>query len=161
LTRDRSHFWEYPSSPHDVLFGLLTLLDSTKVKTQIFNSEVWPVLYLTSPPCTGVIIRFQYTETFEGRHVLRFHISRSVYDPAGVTFATLREALHKEEVVVVCGDYKPVREASNDFQIATNTTVCKQIELHMNKGIELSINRERSNVESYSHCMRLQRCEAL
>jgi hypothetical protein len=79
-----------------------------------------------------------------------------------VTFATLREALHKEEVVVVCGDYKPVREASNDFQIATNTTVCKQIELHMNKGIELSINREeRSNVEPYSHCMRLQRCEAL
>jgi hypothetical protein len=150
LTRDRSHFWECPSSPHDGLFGLLTLLNFTKVKTQIFNSEVWPEMYLTSPPCTGVIIRFQYTETFEGRHVPRSHISRSVYDSAGVTFATLREALHKEGDVVVCGDYKPVREASYDFQIATNTTVREQVDGHRRRGIRLSMCETQFALDSYS-----------
>jgi len=153
ITADMNPFletdlWDCVPSPDGK--SSIVFLTSARIKTQMFNSEVWPEMYLTSPPCTGIVINFPYTEEFERRHITRFHISRSVYDPAGVTFATVWEALHKEGDVVVCGDYKPVRKASYDFQRVTGTTVCEQIELHRRKGIEVSLNRERSTVDSYS-----------
>lgn len=140
--------WDCVPSPDGK--SSMMLLASARIKPQILNSKAWPEMYLTSPPCLGVLVGFQYTEEFESLHVIRFLISRFVYDPAGVTFATVWKALHKEGDVIVCGDYKPVRKASYDFQRVTGTTVCEQIELHRRKGIEVSLNRERSTVDSYS-----------
>lgn len=153
ITADMNPFletdlWDCVPSPDGK--GSIICLVSARIKPQMFNSELWPEMYLTSPPCTGIVINFQYTEEFECRHTTRLHISRSVYDPAGVTFATAWKALHQEGDVIICGDYKPVRAASYDFQRVTGTTVCEQIELHRRKGIEVSLNREQSAVYSYS-----------
>jgi hypothetical protein len=143
--------WECYSSPEGQgLLGLHPLLVSAEIKTKIFNSEVWPEMYLTSPPCTGVTIIFEYTEEFQGRHTIRFNIFRSIYDPTGVTFGTLLDALQKEGEVRVWRDYKPLSEECYDPEQVMNTTVQEQIELHRRKGIKVSLNRERSNVESYS-----------
>jgi hypothetical protein len=106
-----SDMWECHSSPDARgSLGPLDLLVSAAIKTQLFNSEVWPEMYLTSPPCTGVTIAFQYTEEFQGRQTIRFNIYRSVYDPTGVTFATVWDAPHKEGEVRVWGNYKPLGE---------------------------------------------------
>jgi hypothetical protein len=67
-----------------------------------------------------------------------------------VTFGTLLDALQKEGEVRVWRDYKPLSEECYDPEQVMNTTVQEQIELHRRKGIKVSLNRERSNVESYS-----------
>jgi hypothetical protein len=154
LTRFQSHGWTCISSPDEGLFGPFRLLDSAKIKTQIFNSKVRPEMYLTCPPCTGVIIRFRYIEDSRSDQIIRLAVARTVYDPAGVTFATLWDALRKEGEVVVCRDYKPASEANSDFQSIIHTTVSQQIDLHRRKGIEISLDEEHSVVEAFSVAVR-------
>jgi hypothetical protein len=128
----------------------LDLLVSAKIKARIFESNVWPEMYLTSPPFTGVIISFECTEESQGRHILRLDTRRSIYDPTGVTFATVWDALHKEGEVRVWGGYKPLSEECHDSKQVMNTSVREQIELHRRKGIKVSLNRDRFLVESFS-----------
>jgi len=143
--------WDCYSSPDGQSpLEPLDLLVCAHIKTQMFDSNLWPEMYLTSPPCTGVAFSFTYTEEYLGSHITRFYIHRSVYDPTGVTFATVWDALHKEGEMRIWRNCKPLSEESYGSEEVLNTTVREQIDLHRSKGIKVSLNRDRSSLESFS-----------
>lgn len=146
-----SEKWDCYSSPDGQDFlGPRAMLISAEIKSQISDSETWPEMYLTSLPCTGVAMAFEYIEKLRCRYTTRLLIRRSVYDPTGVTFATLWDALQKEGEVRVWGDYEPLRDECHKSERVMNTTVREQIELHERKGIKVGLYRERCTVGSYS-----------
>ena len=106
-------------------------------------------MYLTSPPCTSVYFSFGYSEQSKRTREARLHVRRTVHDPAGVTFATLWDELHKEGDVIVCGDYEPVLGTDLDPVKVERSTAREQIDHHRRRGIRISLSEDRSYIDAY------------
>lgn len=126
---------------------------AARIDQRILNSKVWPEMYLSSPPCTYVNIHFTYAE---GKSYPRLQVSRRLYDPAGVTLATIWHGLHKVGDVRVFGGYEPVLISSyqkqrglvaiGDYLNVERTTVREQIDHHRRRGIKLELEEANDAV---------------
>lgn len=127
-----SENWRFLCSPDETCE--IGLVNTVRIDRRIFNSKVWPEMYLTSPPCTSVHINFLAAE---GRCYPRLQVSRYIDDLAGVTLATVWHGLHKEGDVKVFGGYEPVYNGS--YLDVEHTTVREQIDHHRRRGIKLEL----------------------
>ena len=123
--------WRFLRSPDETCE--IGLVNTVRIDHRIFNSKVWPELYLTSPPCTSVHIDFLAAE---GRRS-RLQVSRFLDDPAGVTLATVWHGLQKEGDIKVCGGYETVPNSS--YLNVEKTTLREQVDHHRRRGIKLEL----------------------
>jgi hypothetical protein len=140
--------WDHILSPDETL--AVKLVFDTRIDRRILNSKVWPEMYLTSPPCTGVRIDFVYSD--EQKQTM-LCVKRDVYDPAGVTFATVWNALHKEGDITVMSDFSPRFGCYGRRQKVEGTTVREQIDGHRRRGVILSICEAQFALDRYSVTM--------
>lgn len=140
--------WDHILSPDETL--AVKLVFDTRIDRRILNSKVWPEMYLTSPPCTGVRINFVYSD--EQKHAV-LYVKRDVYDPAGVTFVTVWNALHKEGDITVMTDFQPKFGCFGRRQKVEGTTVCEQVDGHRRRGVRLSICEAQFALDRYSVTM--------
>lgn len=123
--------WRFLRSPDETCE--IGLVNTVRIDHRIFNSKVWPEMYLTSPPCTSVHIDFLAAE---GRRS-RLQVSRFLDDPAGVTLATVWHGLQKEGDIKVFGGYETVPNSS--YLNVEKTTLREQVDHHRRRGIKLEL----------------------
>lgn len=128
----------------------MATVDSTKIDERILNSKTWPKMYVTDPPCTRMRVVFVYSEEVGFQRQPRIQIERAVYNPAGVTFADIWDALHSKGDVTVFGDRELVREGHEEDLEVENTTLCEQIENHRRNGVTVTLNEDKSLITSIS-----------
>jgi hypothetical protein len=107
-------------------------------------------MYLTNPPCTGVRIDFVYSDEQKKTMLC---VKRDVYDPAGVTFATVWHALHKEGDITVMSDFSPRFGCYGRRQKVEGTTIREQVDGHRRRGVMLSICEAQFALDRYSVTM--------
>jgi hypothetical protein len=133
--------WDYRSSADET--QSLAMLHSTKIDRRIIHSQDWPEMYLTSPPCTIVLINIFYSDKSRGQSGRRLHARRLVRDPAGVTFACVRDALHADSDVTIFDGVHGCLERSD-------STVREEIDGYRRRGITLEIDTEESLISHFS-----------
>lgn len=141
LTAEDHYLYSSPQETHAI-----GLVHSTQIDKRILNAKVWPEMYLTSPPCTSVHFSFVFSEQSKQA---RLYVRRTVRDPAGVTFATLWDELHKEGDVIICGDYEPVPGTGFDPVEVERSTAREQIDHHRRRGIRISLSEDGCYIDSY------------
>lgn len=120
-------------------------LDSAFLGKRILESKAWPHMYLTDPPCTCVHIDVDYADTSHFYcPVLRAR--RCVYDPAGVTFGAIHDALQEKGPVAI---YERRKYAQGDCELRLEheTTVRERLEILEQDGFRPSITEKLSVVE--------------
>jgi hypothetical protein len=128
----------------------LKMLSSAKIERRVVNSQGWPEMYLTSPPCTKVRINLYYSEgDLKTDMSLRLHFKRDVYNPAGVTFACIWNALHVHRDVKVW-DYSSVLAAQTDYSEREDWTVGEHVGFYRRRGITLSLDADESYLSCFS-----------
>ncbi|KAM0703186.1 hypothetical protein Q7P35_009124 [Cladosporium inversicolor] len=124
------------------------VLDSAILDKRILDSKAWPHMYLTDPPCACVHIDVDYADTsLIGCTVLRAR--RCVYDPAGVTFGAIHDALHEKGPDAI---YERRKHAQVDSEmcIEHETTIREQLQILEREGFRLSVT-ERLSVVEFCH----------
>lgn len=140
--------WDFKSSPDET--QTMVVVHSTKIDKRILTAQArWPEMYLTSPPCTEIRIDFSYCEVSDKIHNQRLQVKREVYDPAGVTFASIWDALHERNLITVWGGYEPWSEDSGQSELE-ESTVHEVIDHHRRRGINVVLDAEHCSVRSYS-----------
>lgn len=140
--------WDIKSSLDET--RSLVVVSSTEIDKRILTTKnKWPEMYLTNPPCTEVRIAFSYCEISDKIHNQRLHVKREVYDPAGVTFASIWDALQQKNSITVWGNYEPWRKDSGQPGLE-ESTVREVIDRHRRRGINVVLDVEHCGVRSYS-----------
>lgn len=123
----------------------LKVADSAFLDERILELNQRPHMYLTNPPCTCVHIDVDY-DSAGVRHCEVLRIRRCVYDPAGVTFGAIYEALHAKGLVATYERRKFVW-FEDDNNIAQNTTLREQLRLQVQDGYDQELIEPLSMVE--------------
>jgi len=122
-------------------------LPSVLLHKLILESNARPHMYLTDPPCTCAHVDVDYYDALRDSDVLR--IRRRVYDPVGVTFGAIHEALHAKGPVAVY----PGREKAwygEELYISPETTIRQQLEFQERDGYHLVLT-ERASFVQFCH----------
>lgn len=120
-------------------------LDSALLDKRILGSKAWPHMYLTDPPCACVHIDVDYAATsLIGCTVLR--VRRCVYDPAGVTFGAIHDALHEKGPVAIY-ERRKYAQGDSEMCIEHETTIHEQLQILEREGFRLSVTEPLSVVE--------------
>ena len=80
---------------------------------------------------------------------LRIHVNRDVYNPTGVTFACIWNALHAHRDVAVW-DYSSVLASQTDYSGSEDWTVGEHIGFYKRRGITLSLDADESRLSCFS-----------
>jgi hypothetical protein len=123
------------------------VLNSAFLDKRILESNAWPHMYLTDPPCACVHIDADYADDSSyGCSVLRAR--RCVYDPAGVTFGAIYNALHERGPVAI---YRRRKYAMTDTEnkFLPETTIREQLKILEGKGFQPSLTEQFSIVEFF------------
>lgn len=120
-------------------------LPSAVLDKRILESNLQPRMYLTDSPCTCAHIDVIYhSETIRTCEVRR--VRRRVYDPTGVTFGTIHEALHAKAPVALYEELDDVYR-EREFFISPDTSMRLQLEIQKRNGYHLVLAEQHPIVE--------------
>lgn len=118
------------------------ICDSAILDTRILESRAWPHMYLTDPPCTCAHIDIEYAVPSRiDAPILR--VRRRVYDPAGVTFGAIYDALHERGLVTTYHGRQFFYCPSG----TSDTTTLEQLQILEQNDLRLSLTPEKAIVE--------------
>jgi hypothetical protein len=119
--------------------------DSALLDKRILELRVWPHMYLTEPPCTCAHIDVEYAvQTPAGARTLR--VRRTVYEPSGVTFGVIHDALHEKGFVATYRELRDGPWLGAEACLTPDTTLREQLEILEKEGFTLSLTPERAVV---------------
>ena len=123
-------------------------LSSAFLDKRILEANLQPHMYLTDPPCTCVHIDgIYYIKSIQSCEILR--VRPRVYDPTGVTFGAIHEAIHVKGPATA---YEGANDVYHErrFHISPDTAIRQQLEFRERDGYHLVV-AERYPIIEFCH----------
>lgn len=117
----------------------LEVTAAANLDKHLSRSSIWPRMYVTQPSSKCAYISIVYSILGPEEYRPSLYVSRAVYDPAGVTFATLQDAANE------VGEIRSFKQFDNPWSYyplkTWNTSAHEQIEHFKCRGVTISLDK--------------------